>query len=265
MVDGCLSPPQAIRYGVPQGSILGPLLYILFTNEIPDLVHRHPVNYLSPYPYCRDCGSTVCYVDDSTYSHGEKDPEALSNNLSEQYSKISAYMAANKLVINGDKTHLVVMGKNKMQAKKQEVFIQPSSKEKFLGGIVSEDLKWKEHILGSDQSLVTQLNSRINGLTKVASRAPIPTRLMVANEIFISKLTYLIQVWGNCEKYLVKSLQVIQNRAARIVTGKTWWTPTRRLLKDCGWLSIKQLIFYQTAVQVHKILKSGRPLFLSIE
>ena len=54
----------------------------------------------------------MCYVDDSTYSHGEEDPEALSNNLSEQYSKISAYMAANKLVINGDKTHLVVMGKN---------------------------------------------------------------------------------------------------------------------------------------------------------
>ena len=108
---------------------------------------------------------------------------------------------------------------------------------------------------------MSQLNSRINGLAKVASRAPIPTRLMVANGIFISKLTYLIQVWGSCEKYLVKSLQVIQNRAARIVTGKTWWTPTRRLLKDCGWLSIKQLIFYQTAVQVHKILKSGRPLF----
>ena len=86
----------------------------------------------------------MCYVDDSTYSHGEEDPEALSSNLSEQYSKISAYMAANKLVINGDKTHLVVMGKKKMQAKKQEVFIeadghiiQPSSKEKLLGGMIS--------------------------------------------------------------------------------------------------------------------------------
>ena len=131
----------------------------------------------------------------------------------------------------------------------------------LLGGTISEDLKWKEHILGSDQSLVTQLNSRINGLVKVASRAPFATRLMVANGIFISKFIYLIQVWGSCEKYLIKSLQVIQNRAARIVTGKTWWTPTRRLLKDCRWLSIRQLIFYHTAVQVYKIVKSGKPLF----
>ena len=47
-VDGCLSPPLPVVCGVPQGSILGPLFYVLFTNEIPDLVHNHPFNYLSP-------------------------------------------------------------------------------------------------------------------------------------------------------------------------------------------------------------------------
>ena len=177
-------------------------------------------------------------------------------------------MAANKLVINGDKTHLVVMGTKKTAARRQEVSVQagghtihPSRTEKLLGGVICEDMKWKEHLLGSDQSLVKQLTSRINGLLKVSSRAPSATRLMVANEIFMSKLCYLIQLWGGCEQYLVRSLQVLQNRAARAVTGKSWFTPVRRLLQDCKWLSVNQLIFYQTALQTHKVLTSGNPLY----
>ena len=104
-------------------------------------------------------------------------------------------------------------------------------------------MKWKEHLLSGNQSLVSQLSSIINGLLKVASRAPIKTRLMVANGIFMSKLVYLIQLWGYSDKYLLKTIQILQNKAARVVTGKTWWTPVRILLKDCKWLSINQLVF----------------------
>ena len=240
MVNGCFFPPLSITCGVPQGSILGPLLYILFTNDIPHLVHHHPVDYLSPSPHCSRCGSTVSYVDDSTYSHGESDPGVLSNMLSEQYDRISEYMSANKLVINGEKTHLVVMGTKRTAARRQEVSINagghtitPSRTEKLLGAIISEDMKWKNHLVHSDQSLVSQLTSRINGLSKVASRAPMATRLLIANGIFMSKLVYLIPLWGNSSKYLLKSMQLLQNRAARVVTGSTWWTPVRRLLKDC--------------------------------
>ena len=124
-------------------------------------------------------------------------------------------------------------------------------------GVIIQDMKWKTHIQGSEQSLVKQLTSRINGLVKVSINASKETRLMVANGIFMSKLCYLIQVWGSCEKYLIKILQVLQNKAARLVTGKSWFSSTRRLLKDCNWLSVQQLVFFHTALQIHKIMLSG--------
>ena len=264
-VDGCNSPPLAVEYGVPQGSILGPLLYILFTNDIPELVHDHQLG--QP---CDDCGCTVCYVDDTTYSYGDTDPTSLSENLTQQYKKISNYMAANNLVINADKTHLVVMGTKHTAARRDEVtlqadqhVIQPSVTEKLLGGVICEDLKWKEHLLKSEQSLIKQLTSRINGLNLVASRAPLGTRLMVANGIVMSKLCYLIQLWGGCEEYLLHSLQVLQNRAARAVTRKSWFTPTRVLLASCNWLSVKQLVVYQTLLTTHRTVSTGHPKYLS--
>ena len=200
--------------------------------------------------HCPQCGSTVCYVDDCTYSYAAKDPALLSTTLSVQYQRISNYMASNKLIINAEKTHLIVVGTKNTAARRDEVSLQagshlirPTRYEKLLGGIISEDLKWK---------------SRINGLLKVSQHATFTTRLMVANGIFISKLCYLIQVWGGCDSYLLDRLQVLQNRAARAVTGKPWFTPTRRLLKECRWFSIRQLVFYQTVLGVHKLVRARK-------
>ena len=96
-------------------------------------------------------------------------------------------MAANKLVINADKEHLVVMGTKATAARRAEVVLQagehaisPTSTEKLLGGNISEDLKWREHLLDNEQSLVRQLTSRINGLVMVSQCAPFSIRLMVS-------------------------------------------------------------------------------------
>ena len=270
LIDGKMSPPVAIQFGVPQGSILGPLLYIIYTNDIPDLVHNHPVRYQSPHPACTPCGSTVCYVDDGTFSVSHTDTALLSQKLSDQYSKIADYMAANKLVINGEKTHLVVMGSKKSNNQRRNVslkagthVIHPTPTAKLLGAHISQDLKWNHHILGSEDSLIRQLTSRINGLSMLSSKASMMTRLTVANGIFMSKLCYLVQVWGGSEGFLLKSLQVLQNRAARIVTGCGWFTPKRRLLRLCRWLSVKQLVFYQSVIMAHKIAISRSPLYMA--
>ena len=141
-------------------------MYILYTNDIPDLVHNHQVSYQNPQPVCAPCGSTVCYVDDGTFSVGHTEAAVLSDKLSLQYSLIADYMAANKLVINGDKTHLVVMGskqsnnrRNSVQLSAGPYTILPTANEKLLGAQISQDLKWNHHILGSDDSLTKQLTS----------------------------------------------------------------------------------------------------------
>ena len=61
---------------------------------------------------------------------------------------------------------------------------------------------------------------------------------MEANGIVVSKLIYLIQWWGGCSDYLINFLQILQNRAARLVTRLGWFTPVEVLLHQCGLLSV---------------------------
>ena len=186
-----------------------------------------------------------------------------------QYEIICKYMAAKKLVINADKTHLLVLGtrgmaenRNLVSMQADEHTIRPSKQEKLLGCIVSDNLKWRHHILENEQSMVRQLTSRVNGLSMITLKADFKTKLMVANGLVISKVCYLIQLWGGCEGYLLKVLQVQVNKAARCVTGLSGFTSTKKLMDKCGWLTVKQLVVYQTTILVHKTLQTRRPLYL---
>ena len=113
-----------------------------------------------------------------------------------------------------------------------------------------------------EHSIIRQLTSKVNGLTLITSRANFNTKLMVVNGLIISKLSYLIQLWGGCEGYLLKMLQVQLNRAARSVTGLSGFTSTRKLMDMCGWLTVKQLITFQTILMVHKTLLTKQPFYV---
>ena len=91
------------------------------------------------------------------------------------------------------------------------------------------------------EDTATLRSKYLPGLVKVCSRASKITRLKVANGIFMSKLCYLIELWGACEEYVLSALQVLQNRAARVVTNKSWFTCSRILLAQCRWLSVSSL------------------------
>ena len=129
-------------------------------------------------------------------------------------------------MINDDKTDLLVLGTKASKEKRVRLTmkagihtIKPSKQVKLLGCTVSENLKWRQHIIDSEMSMVRQLTRRVNGLALISPRADFSTKLMVANDIVMSKMCYLVQLWGGCEDYLLNALQVQLNKAARLVTG----------------------------------------------
>ena len=119
----------------------------------------------------------------------------------------------------------------------------------------------ENHILVGDQAIVKQLRSRVNALSMLSSRGDFKTKLMTANGIVISKICYLIQLWGGCEGYLLHALQVQLNKAARLVTGQSGFTSTRKLMETCRWLSVKQLVVYQSAIMIHNSILIHSNLF----
>ena len=247
-VDGVLSDPLEVEVGLPQGSILGPLLYIIFTNDLPEVVHNHEPQHSNNQDslgfynvHCDPCGSICCFADDSTFSHSDKDPEVLQANITTKYKDIANYMATNKLFLNSDKTHLLVITSAQQHAKHNNFgiqlntgseTIQPSNDERLLGAQVSNNFTWNSHIVDNDKSMIKMITSRINALMKVSWSADFMTRKMIGNAIVMSRIVYLVQVYGNASEYLLKGLQILQNKAARVVTRLPWGTETGLLLNQ---------------------------------
>ena len=284
-VDGDMSAPlKLLDCGVPQGSIGGPLLWLCFTCDQPDAIHDHHVVGHGLDRGCGgeeqdqdrhegggDCGELVGYVDDGAYSYSHTDPAVLSRELTKKYNMLEGWMSNNRLVINPDKTHMMVIGGKKVEPLRRQItmkagnfVIKPSVTEKLLGGTVHQSLEWDQHLRDGKYSLVKQLTNRINGLKRISRSACFSTRLMIANGAVQSRLVYLITLWGGTKQYLLRALQVQQLNAARTVCGfnSRWWS-TRRLLQQVGWLSVRQLVFFHTALQAHKTMVTGvpRPLF----
>ena len=271
LVDGHLSSElQLPPCSVIQGGIGSGLLYLVYTNDLPDLIHSHSVDYKEPMSDCPEDGSMVNFVDDGTVYVADKNPGIVSQKLSDHYTKIEKYMHSNKLVINSDKTHLLVMaGRGAISARRMEVQVQAgpdkieqSNSEKLLGGTVHFTGRWNEMIKNSSSSIVSQLAGRLNGLKKL-KQAYFKSKLSVATGVIQSKIQYLLPLYGGAPEYLMKALQVQQLKAARFVCGySSFYWSTHKLLKTCGWLSIRQQEYYSSTLLAHKIVSTSLPLNL---
>ena len=140
--------------------------------------------------------------------------------------------------------------------------IKPIKTEKLLGIYIQDDLKWNEYIQNNEKSLLRQLSTRLNALRIISNVASFKARLMIGNGIFMSKLIFQISLWGGAEDYLLNSLQVVQNKAARFITKKGKYTPIAELLKQCAWLSVRQSIFYHSVILIYKTLSTTNPKYI---
>ena len=180
-------------------------------------------------------------------------------------------MGKNKLVLNSEKTHLLVMSSSRnhlqhgnfgitLDTGNEE--IEPGTEERLLGATVSNDFKWSKHVSDGKKSLVSILAAKINALRKVAKYSGFKNRKMIADGIVMSHISYLVHLYGGCSQYLLSALQVLQNRAARLVTRLDWDTPRETLLLQCGWLSIRQLVQYHSQIQIFKTKTTKKPAYI---
>ena len=149
-----------------------------------------------------------------------------------------------------------------VKIRSENTHIKPTEGQKLLGCWIQEDLRFNNHIRDIEESLIKSLNKRVNAIKMLSKVASFQSRKLLANGIFISKLSYLITIWSHCATYLMNSIQIVQNRAARAVTNKDWREGSEEILKQIGWLSVNQLSFYYKVLHLHQIKINKEPEML---
>ena len=254
-IDHVLSDWLDVEVGVPQGSILGPLFFIIFANDLA---------------YSLSC-ELDSYADDSTLTSTKDTMEEINNEMNENCGRVTDWMGENQLCLNADKTHLMIVGTSQrlvrmnpgreLDITMDNVQLEETSEphETILGVALQPNLKWHAHV----ETLMKKLKSRITGLTKIKYVLSLSFRKTILEGIFNSVLTYCMPVWGGTEKGNIQDLQVLQNRAVRHVLHHPPFSNRKEMYDQMGCVTVHQLIFYHSIVTVYKIRKSGEPEYLS--
>lgn len=253
-VNGVDSNMGSIEVGVPQGSCLGPLLFLVYINDLPCVIKNSKVSM---------------YADDTSIYHFSKDITQLTEAINEDLRKLDTWLKGNKLSLNVTKTHsMLITTKHKkkhleisnqtFQPSIRETRVEVASNTKYLGVQIDENLTWKEQI-----KTVTAKASRAIGFLKYAKKyLPAGVVKTLYSSIVEPHFQYCCSVWGCCNSTDILQLQRLQNRAARVVTNSQFDAPSKPLIQSLGWHTIKELIDRQTKLMVFKCINDLAPTYL---
>ena len=249
-VNSNLSEFEHINIGVPQGSILGPLLFILFVNCLPNAVN------------CK----TEMYADDTTLLFRSKCPDELSTSLTSNLDLVANWLKANKLTLNISKTKVMLFGTRHMLDKFNDIsltynddMIEMVREFKYLSVKFDSTMSWLSHI----DYLANNVSKRIGVIRRVKHFLPHQTLVMLANALVIPHFDYASPVWSNCSDSYQARLQVLHNRLARTILSADIRTPINDMMNLLHWTKLSNRWKSQILIILFKCLKDISPTYLS--
>ena len=172
-------------------------------------------------------------------------------------------MVKNKLTINLKKTQCMIIGTEqrlrncrKLLMKVDDITIENISCAKLLGVYIDRCLTWSEHV----EILSKKLASKIGDLCRLRSFLSTDLLLKSFNTIVFPHFNYCCTVWGNMKnKDCLHKLCKVQNRAARVILNRNFYTPTTEMMQQLRWMPLSDYFKYRTIILVFKVLHGLTP------
>ena len=240
---------KSISCGVPQGSILGPLLFLLYINDI---------NNVSKVLF------SILFADDTNVFVSGKNINELVVVLNRELSKLVTWLQVNKLSLNVKKTHYMVFSPPKVNQDISPITmngekINRVSSTRFLGVVIDDKLKWNEHILFVKQ----KVSKGLGIICKAKKKFSKGTLRTLYYSFIYPYLMYGIVVWGSANHNVMQPLMKIHKRCIRVITLSSWKAHTAELFRSTRVLQIDKVFIYSVMLFMYKFHKNKLPCILN--